>query len=121
MIEAGQLQPPSLHILARDVGVDVKRVEATLKSALVCGHVIRVSEKHYYLPAFFKQLLEIAYNLSQDSPNKYFTVADFRDRSGIGRNVSVEIMEYLNHLKYTRRIDDKHLACPALKDAIINR
>ena len=121
LIEAGQLQPPSLHILARDVGVDVKRVEATLKSALGCGHVIRVSEKHYYLPAFFKQLLEIAYNLSQDSPNKYFTVADFRDRSGIGRNVSVEIMEYLNHLKYTRRIDDKHLACPALKDAIINR
>ncbi|MSQ57602.1 MAG: selenocysteine-specific translation elongation factor [Limnohabitans sp.] len=121
LIEAGQLQPPSLHILARDVVVDVKKVEATLKSALRCGYVIRVSEKHYYLPAYFQQLLKIAYNLSQDSPDQYFTVADFRDRSGIGRNVSIEIMECLNHLKYTRRVGDKHLANPALKDALTNR
>ena len=120
LIEAGQLHPPSLHIMARDVGVDVKRVEATLKSAQRCGHVIRVSEKHYYLPTFFQQLLEIAYKLSQDSPDQYFTVADFRDRSGIGRNFSVEIMTCLNHLKYTRRVGDKHLACPELKNALIN-
>jgi selenocysteine-specific elongation factor len=121
LIEAGQLHPPSLHILARDVGVDVKRVEATLKSAMRCGHVIRVSEKLYYLPAYFQQLLEIAYKLSQDSPDQHFTVADFRDRSGIGRNFSVEIMACLNHLKYTIRVGDKHFANPALKDALTIR
>ena len=35
-----------------------------------------------------------------------FTVRDFRDASGIGRNIAIEVLEYLDGKGFTRRTGD---------------
>ena len=37
------------------------------------------------------------------------TVAAFRDRSGIGRNAAIEVLEYFDRIKFTRRVGDTHV------------
>jgi selenocysteine-specific elongation factor len=39
------------------------------------------------------------------SPNGQFSVKQYRDRAGIGRNSVIEILEYFDRVGYTRRID----------------
>jgi selenocysteine-specific elongation factor len=36
------------------------------------------------------------------------TAASFRDRAGIGRNVAIDVLEYFDRVKFTRRIGDAH-------------
>ena len=37
------------------------------------------------------------------------TAAAFRDRAGIGRNLSIEVLEYFDRIKFTRRVGDAHV------------
>ena len=37
------------------------------------------------------------------------TAAGFRDRSGIGRNAAIEVLEYFDRIRFTRRIGDTHV------------
>ena len=36
-------------------------------------------------------------------------VEPFRDRSGIGRNLAIEVLEYFDRIKFTRRVGDAHV------------
>jgi selenocysteine-specific elongation factor len=36
------------------------------------------------------------------------TAAGFRDRSQIGRNFSIEVLEYFDRIKFTQRVGDAH-------------
>ena len=35
--------------------------------------------------------------------------AAFRDRSGIGRNLAIEVLEYFDRIKFTRRVGDSRV------------
>jgi selenocysteine-specific elongation factor len=37
------------------------------------------------------------------------TAAAFRDRSGIGRNVTIEVLEYFDRIRFTRRVGDARI------------
>ena len=41
-------------------------------------------------------------------PDRRVTAAAFRDRAGIGRNVAIEVLEYFDRVKFTRRVGDAH-------------
>jgi hypothetical protein len=49
------------------------------------------------------QLKDIALAIATASPDGKFSVADFRNHSGIGRNAVVEILEYFDRIKFTYR------------------
>jgi hypothetical protein len=36
------------------------------------------------------------------------TAAQLRDRAGIGRALAIEVLEYFDRIKFTRRIGDEH-------------
>jgi hypothetical protein len=40
------------------------------------------------------------------SPDRSFTAAVFKDRSGVGRNLTIAILEYLDKMGATRRVGD---------------
>jgi selenocysteine-specific elongation factor len=44
--------------------------------------------------------------LAESSPEGRFTAAEFKDRSGIGRNLTIEVLEYLDRVGVTRRDGD---------------
>ena len=45
-----------------------------------------------------------------------FTAAQFRDASGAGRNLSIEILEFFDRVKFTRRLGDARLLQCAPRD-----
>jgi len=70
------------------------------------GRVARVAENRFFLPETLARLAEIARELAEGSPEGEFTAATFKDRSGVGRNLSIRILEYLDQMGVTRRVGD---------------
>ena len=54
-------------------------------------------------------LADIARELAEASPEGAFTAQMFKDRSGIGRNLTIHILEYLDRMGATRRIGDARI------------
>jgi selenocysteine-specific elongation factor len=100
------LRPPSLAELAAASGVDARKVEAMLSRAERQGLVVRVSKSRFFLPSFLKKLQAMAEDLAH---GKNLTAASFRDRAGIGRNLTIEVLEYFDRIRFTRRVGDTHV------------
>ena len=69
------------------------------------GELIRVTPERFYPRATLAQLAAVAHVVAQAVPTG-FTAAQFRDRSGVGRGLAIEILECLDRLGITQRIGD---------------
>jgi selenocysteine-specific elongation factor len=70
------------------------------------GRVAKVADNRYFLPETVTSLAGIARELAETSPEGTFTAASFNDRSGVGRNLTIQILEYLDRMGMTRRQGD---------------
>jgi len=59
-----------------------------------------------YAPETLARLAEIARELAASSPEGAFTAASFKDRTGVGRNLTIEILEFLDKMGATQRTGD---------------
>ena len=107
VLEEAALRPPSVAELSVAVKEDPKRVEAALARLERHGVLIRVAKNRFFLPAAVDELKRIAAELARTDGK--ILAAAYRDRSGIGRNVSIEVLEYLDRIKFTRRAGDAHV------------
>ena len=73
------------------------------------GRVARVADNRFFLPQTLARLAEIAQELADGSPEGSFTAANFKDRSGVGRNLTIQILEYLDTMAVTRRAGDARI------------
>ena len=84
--------------------------EAELKDFLFrkakTGEVVKVTAERFYLRATLARFAAIALAVSQSVPAGRFTAAQVRDRTGIGRNRVIEILECFDRLGLTRRAGD---------------
>ena len=48
------------------------------------------------------------------------TAANFRDASDIGRNLAIEVLEFFDKVKFTRRVGDGHEIIRSAKEAFGN-
>lgn len=106
LLEDGDLRPPVIHELAGDTGIDPKRMESLLVRAGRHGLVIRVSKNRFYPPPALRRLGEIAEDVADMSEDGTITAKAFRDQSEIGRNLTIEVLEFFDRIKFTRRIGD---------------
>ncbi|MEQ8662115.1 MAG: SelB C-terminal domain-containing protein, partial [Gammaproteobacteria bacterium] len=83
--------------------LELKPLEAFLARATQAGDVVRVSPRRYFLPASMAFFETVVRDLARAQAGGAFSVADFRDRTGIGRNAVVEILEYFDRIGLTRR------------------
>ena len=72
------------------------------------GLIVRVAPNRFFRPASLRRLGDMAAALATQSPDRRVTAAAFRDHAGIGRNVAIEVLEYFDRMKFTRRIGDAH-------------
>ena len=97
-------------LTAREVGAacdtDFKKMEALLNRAGRLGKVARISKTRYALPAGLRELGHIAENLAASAQDETLMVQAFRDASGIGRNMTIEILEYFDRQKFTQRVGE---------------
>lgn len=98
-----QPQPPSLGDLAKQIRQPIAALAKGLLPLVAKKQLVKVSDSRYYLPERVKPLAELALKLGAD---KGFTVREYRDASGIGRNVAIEVLEYFDSRGFTRRNGD---------------
>jgi len=106
LLEKSALRPPSVAELAVVLNIDARKLEAALSRMARQGLVVRVSKNRFFLPAALGRLQQIA--MEEAHARGAIAAAAFRDRSGIGRNLTIEVLEYFDRIKFTRRIGDAH-------------
>jgi hypothetical protein len=91
----------------------LKLKEAALKDFLHrktrSGEVMRVPPARFYPRATLAVLAATAHALARANPNG-FTAAQYRDATGVGRTLAIEILEFLDTLAITQRIGDARKA-----------
>ena len=104
-LQQGGLAPPPVTELA----AALKLKEAALKDFLHRksrgGEVMRVPPDRFYPRATLATLAATAHALARSSPTG-FTAAQYRDATGIGRSLAIEILEFLDSLGITQRVGD---------------
>jgi selenocysteine-specific elongation factor len=106
LLAAGGMRPPRVRELAATLGRDPDRLTRALKRLERFGHVAAVAPNRFFLPATVGQLAVLARHLAAESQEGSFTAQLFKDRSGIGRNLTIEVLEYLDTIGVTRRVGD---------------
>lgn len=106
ILEAGGLRPPRTRELAEELRLDLKALEAFLNRAQQLGLLLRVTANRSFLPETVRSLAEIAERLAGESAEGLFDPRAFRDRSEIGRNLTIEVLEYFDRVGFTRRVQD---------------
>lgn len=107
-LEASGLRPQTVRLLADAVGEDFKKLESLFVRAARLGLVVRVSQTRFMRPHELRRLAEIVEDAAQASAGGLVTAAAFRDRAGVGRDFSIEMLEFFDRIKFTRRTGDAH-------------
>lgn len=96
---------PVVHDLHTELGIDVKQLSGFMADAARQGFLVKVSDKRYFLPETMKHFAETAERLAATASQQGFTVKEYRDAVGIGRNAVIEILEYFDRVGLTFRQD----------------
>ena len=96
-------QPPSLGDIGKRLQRPFAALERQMRALPAFGLAIRISENRYYLPQRLLELAAVASELAAAGP---FTVRQFRDAAGVGRNIVIEVLEHFDAKGFTRRDGD---------------
>ncbi len=107
-LEKADKIPPRTRELVELTGIKLPRLENILKHCARRGQLIAVADNRYFLPATIEHLAEFTEQLAAKSDGE-FTVIEFRDASGIGRNLCIEILEYFDRIGFTHRADNSRV------------
>ena len=97
------LQPPSLGDIAKSLGRPLQQLEREMRALAGIGLCVQVGPNRFYLKERLREMAVVALELDARGA---FTVRDFRDASGVGRNVVIEVLEHFDRKRFTRRSGD---------------
>jgi selenocysteine-specific elongation factor len=98
--------PPSIKELAEQLRLPEKSVTDLLYRKSRGGEPIKVMADRFFLRPTVLRLAQTAEATAAAKPNGQFTAADFRDRCGASRKLSIEVLEYFDRIGFTQRIGD---------------
>ena len=105
LIRGGGLRPPLVRELAADLDLELRQLEGFLNRAAQLGWLIRVAGNRYFTPDTVLALANIAEALAAEADAGEFDPRSYRDRSGIGRNLTIEVLEFFDKAGLTRRTE----------------
>jgi selenocysteine-specific elongation factor len=100
LLGGGGLRPPRVREVAEALGLDPEAAEALLERFERFGRVLRVAPNRFFLPETVAALAREAVALAEPDG---FAAADYNRKTGLGRNVAIEVLEFLDGLGITRR------------------
>ncbi|MEH6800052.1 MAG: selenocysteine-specific translation elongation factor [Halopseudomonas sabulinigri] len=103
----GELRPPIIGELATQLDMEQDQLKLFLQRMQRAGELIAVAPNRYYLPAQVDGLVGVANQLAAASPSGSFNAAEYRDASGIGRNLTIQVLEYLDRAGVTRFVREQ--------------
>ncbi|MCC7484258.1 MAG: selenocysteine-specific translation elongation factor [Burkholderiales bacterium] len=105
-LAAGGASPPAVPELA----AALKLKEATLKDFLHrksrSGDPLRVPPDRFYPRATLAALAATAAEVAKANANGMFTAAQYRDATGTGRGLAIQLLEFFDSLGVTQRLGD---------------
>jgi selenocysteine-specific elongation factor len=113
-LRSAGLRPPSTSQLASAIGAPPEEVHALLRRFASIGRVIEVGEDRFLLPNAADELAEAARTLARRCEGGRFTAAEFRDFTGIGRKLSIRVLEHFDRRGITRRAGELRFVVPTL-------
>lgn len=121
LLEADEGRPPSVPDLAAGLGTPARTVERFLVRASRHGLVVQVSRNRFMTPATARRLAEIAERVAAGAPGGRFTARAFRDATTLGRNLTIEVLEFFDRSGFTRRVGDERTVTKPAADAFARR
>ncbi len=70
------------------------------------GWLRRVSKSYYLPPTLLADLARLAERVAGEHPEGLLTVGRFREAAGIGRNMTMPVLEHFDAVGFTARIED---------------
>lgn len=110
-------RPQTIWEVSEQVGMAQDDIARFLKRARDVGFVVQVSKNRFLTPAALTELATKAEDGLAALDGDRFTVANFRDWSGLGRNLSVEMLEFFDRAGFTRRAGNERVIRKAAADA----
>lgn len=98
------LRPPRVREWVEELGLSLPNTEAILERLHRFGRLLRVAPNRYFLPETIAAFINIAAELAQTHDG--FTAGEFNKRTGIGRNLAIEVLEYLDRTGATLRMGE---------------
>jgi selenocysteine-specific elongation factor len=109
LLMVDDLRPPRVRELAEALALEPETTTRLMKRFERFGRVASVAANRYFLPATIARLIDVVRELAAADLSGSFTAAAFKDRAGVGRNLTIEILEYLDRVGVTRRIGDSRI------------
>lgn len=103
LLRRGGLTPPRTREIVEATGIPLKAVERILQDCARAGAAVRVADNRYYLPATIDRLADQVGELMVASAGRGFSVIEFRDKTQMGRNLCIEVLEYFDAVGFTLR------------------
>ena len=100
------LRPPRVREWAEILDLPLAAAEALLERLERFGRLLRVAPNRYFLPRTVSEIARLAGEMADASEEGGFTAADFNRTTGIGRNLAIEVLEYLDKAGITQRTGD---------------
>ena len=104
ILEKGYMQPPVVYAMSEQLNFNPRKLEKFLIRIAKLGLVYQVSKNRFLLPKAILELCKIVTVLG--GRTEEFDVKQFRDQSGIGRNLAIEILEFFDKSGFTWRSGD---------------
>lgn len=105
LLEAGRYDPPWVRDLARELDVDESTMRLLQRKLARLGHLHQVVKDLFYPDATLRELAQHARQLQV--AHGTIKAAHWRDRIGLGRKRSIQLLEHFDRIGYTRRIGDE--------------
>ena len=110
LLDVADGRVPVVHDMVQPLKITQPLLESFLARAARQGRVVKASDKRYFLPETVARFAETVRQLAVGNAQGKFSVAQFRDRTAIGRNAAIEILEYFDRIGLTRRQGEVRIA-----------
>lgn len=102
LVEQGFVAPRVFELM-EITSLPKSTLENLLRANVNSGQLVHLSRNRFYLPETILALQAFIEVLIQETGTTGLSIIQFRDKSGIGRNLCVEILEYFDQQGVTRR------------------
>lgn len=116
LLEGNGRRPPAVGEIAVALALETRSVERFLFRARRMGLVVRVAENRFFTPEAILRLAQAVEALAAPESGGVFAASAFRDRCGIGRNLSIQVLEFFDAEGFTHRVGKtRRVLRPALE------
>jgi selenocysteine-specific elongation factor len=100
-------EPWWMRDLAAQLQTEESDMHSLLRKAAQLGHITAIVPDRYYLSQRIEQFADLVREL--DACQGSVSASDFRNRLGIGRKLAIQILEFFDRSRFTRRRGNDHL------------